>query len=67
MGLVTLKGYATLFLFAHFLIVTLLTIETANMVLLKGEPPRLFKIQRTINDVTFDDVYNLIENPLPCC
>ena len=42
-------------------------IETALMVFLKGEPPRLFKIQRTINDVTFDDVYNLIENPLPCC
>ncbi len=42
-------------------------IETAIMVFLKGEPPRLFKIQRTINDVTFDDVYNLIENPLPCC
>ncbi|MBI2209489.1 MAG: GTP-binding protein [Deltaproteobacteria bacterium] len=42
-------------------------IETALMVFLKGEPPRLYKIQRTINDVTFDDVYNLIENPLPCC
>jgi len=42
-------------------------IETALMVFLKGESPRLFKIQRTINDVTFDDVYNLIENPLPCC
>ncbi len=42
-------------------------IETAIIVFLKGEPPRLFKIQRTINDVTFDDVYNLIENPLPCC
>ena len=42
-------------------------IETAIMVFLKGEPPRLFKIQRTINNVTFDDVYNLIENPLPCC
>ncbi len=42
-------------------------IETALMVFLKGEPPRLYKIQKTINDVTFDDVYNLIENPLPCC
>jgi hypothetical protein len=42
-------------------------IETAIIVFLKGEPPRLFKIQRTITDVTFDDVYNLIENPLPCC
>ncbi|TAJ99429.1 GTP-binding protein [bacterium] len=42
-------------------------IETALMVFLRGEPPRLYKIQKTINDVTFDDVYNLIENPLPCC
>ncbi len=42
-------------------------IETALMVFLKGEPPRFYKIQKTINDVTFDDVYNLIENPLPCC
>ncbi len=42
-------------------------IETAIMVFLKGEPPRLFKIQATLNDVTFDHVYNLIENPLPCC
>jgi len=42
-------------------------IETAIMVFLKGEPPRLYKIQASINDVTFDHVYNLIENPLPCC
>ncbi len=42
-------------------------IETAIMVFLKNEPPRLFKIQQTINDITFDHVYNLIENPLPCC
>ncbi|MFQ5683951.1 MAG: CobW family GTP-binding protein [Candidatus Binatia bacterium] len=42
-------------------------IETAIMVLLKGEPPRLFKIQKTIKEITFDHVYNLIENPLPCC
>ncbi len=42
-------------------------IETALMVFLKGEPPRLFKIQQTVNDITFDHVYNLIENPLPCC
>jgi hypothetical protein len=42
-------------------------IETAIMVFLKGEPPRLYKIQKTINEVTFDHVYNLIENPLPCC
>lgn len=42
-------------------------IETAIMVILKNEPPRLFKIQQTINEITFDHVYNLIENPLPCC
>lgn len=42
-------------------------IETAIMAFLKGEPPRLYKIQKIINEVTFDDVYNLIENPLPCC
>jgi G3E family GTPase len=42
-------------------------VETAIMVFLKGEPPRLFKILARINEVTFDHVYNLIENPLPCC
>ena len=42
-------------------------IETAIMAILKNEPPRLFKIQRTINDITFDHVYDLIENPMPCC
>jgi G3E family GTPase len=42
-------------------------IETALMVFLKGEPPRLYKIQKAINETTFDDVYNLIDNPLPCC
>jgi len=42
-------------------------IETAIMVLLEKEPPRFFKIQKTINEITFDHVYNLIENPLPCC
>jgi len=42
-------------------------IETAIMVVLKHEPPRLFKIQQTINEVNFDHVYNLIENPMPCC
>ena len=29
--------------------------------------PRTFKILARINDVNFDHVYNLIENPLPCC
>jgi G3E family GTPase len=42
-------------------------VETALMVFLKNEPPRTFKILARINDVTFDHVYNLIENPLPCC
>ncbi|MBI2357765.1 MAG: GTP-binding protein [Deltaproteobacteria bacterium] len=42
-------------------------IETAIMVFLPGEPPRLYKIQKVINEIGFDDVYNLIENPLPCC
>ncbi len=42
-------------------------VETAIMVFLKGEPPRTFKILARINEVTFDHVYNLIENPLPCC
>ena len=42
-------------------------IETAILAFLKGEPPRFYKIQKSINEVTFDDVYNLIENPLPCC
>jgi hypothetical protein len=42
-------------------------IETAILAFLEGEPPRFYKIQKTINEVSFDDVYNLIENPLPCC
>jgi G3E family GTPase len=42
-------------------------VETALMVFLKGEPPRLFKILARVHEVTFDHVYNLIENPLPCC
>jgi G3E family GTPase len=42
-------------------------IETAIMAILKSEPPRLFKVQQTINDITFDHVYDLIENPMPCC
>lgn len=42
-------------------------IETSIMAILKREPPRLFKVQRTINEITFDNIYDLIENPLPCC
>jgi hypothetical protein len=34
---------------------------------LQGEPPLVIKILARINEVTFDHVYNLIENPLPCC
>jgi G3E family GTPase len=42
-------------------------IETSIMAVLKHEPPRLFKVQRTINEITFDNIYDLIENPMPCC
>jgi G3E family GTPase len=42
-------------------------IETAIMAILRNEPPRHFKIQRPINEITFDNVYDLIENPMPCC
>lgn len=42
-------------------------VETAIMVFLKNEPPRVFKILARVHQVTFDHVYNLIENPLPCC
>jgi G3E family GTPase len=42
-------------------------IETAIMAILPREPPRVFKVQRTINEITFDHIYDLIENPMPCC
>jgi len=42
-------------------------IETAIMAMEKNAPPRAFKIQKPINEITFDHVYNLIENPMPCC
>jgi len=42
-------------------------IETAILAVLKNEPPRHFKIQRSIDQITFDNVFDLIENPLPCC
>jgi G3E family GTPase len=42
-------------------------IETAIVAILNNEPPRHFKIQRPIQEVTFDNVYDLIENPMPCC
>ena len=41
--------------------------ETAIVAILKDEPPRLFKIQHMINEITFDHVYDLMENPMPCC
>ncbi len=42
-------------------------VETAIVAVLKNAPPRYFKIQHTINEITFDHVYDLIENPMPCC
>jgi G3E family GTPase len=42
-------------------------IETAILVLLQNEPPRVFKVQASINDLTYDQIYDLMENPMPCC
>jgi G3E family GTPase len=42
-------------------------IETAIMAILENQPPRMFKVQHTINEITFDHVYDLMENPMPCC
>ena len=42
-------------------------VETAIMAVQKNAPPRLFKVQKPINEITFDHIYNLIENPMPCC
>jgi hypothetical protein len=42
-------------------------IETAIMALEPNVPPRAFKVQKPINEITFDHIYNLIENPMPCC
>jgi G3E family GTPase len=42
-------------------------IETAIMAMEKNAPPRAFKVQKPINEITFDHIYNLIENPMPCC
>jgi G3E family GTPase len=42
-------------------------IETSIMAMERNAPPRAFKIQKPINEITFDHVYNLIENPMPCC
>jgi G3E family GTPase len=42
-------------------------IETAIVAIVKNEPPRNFKIQRSIDEITFDHVYDLMENPMMCC
>jgi G3E family GTPase len=42
-------------------------IETAIMAMEPHAPPRAFKVQKPINEITFDHIYDLIENPLPCC
>jgi len=42
-------------------------IETSIMAMEKNAPPRTFKVQKPINEITFDHIYNLIENPMPCC
>jgi G3E family GTPase len=42
-------------------------IETSIMALEKNAPPRAFKVQKPINEITFDHIYDLIENPMPCC
>ena len=42
-------------------------IETAIMAMEPNVPPRAFKVQKPINEITFDHVYDLIENPMPCC
>jgi G3E family GTPase len=42
-------------------------VETAIVAIVKNAPPRYFKIQHSINEITFDHVYDLMENPMPCC
>jgi G3E family GTPase len=42
-------------------------IETSIMAMEKNAPPRAFKVQKPINEITFDHIYALIENPMPCC
>jgi len=42
-------------------------IETAIIVILRNEPPQLFKVQKAIDEITFDHIYDLMENPMPCC
>jgi G3E family GTPase len=42
-------------------------IETSIMAIERNAPPRAFKVQKPINEITFDHIYDLIENPMPCC
>ena len=42
-------------------------IETSIMAMVKNAPPRAFKVQNPTNEITFDHIYDLIENPMPCC
>ena len=42
-------------------------IETSIMAMVKNAPPRAFKVQKPINEITCDHIYDLIENPMPCC
>jgi G3E family GTPase len=42
-------------------------IETSIMAMVKNAPPRAFKVKKPINEITFDHIYDLIENPMPCC
>lgn len=42
-------------------------IETAILAMEPNAPPRAFKVQKPINEITFDHIYDLIENPMPCC
>ena len=42
-------------------------IETSIMAMVKNAPPRAFKVQKPINEITFDHIYDLIENPMTCC
>ena len=42
-------------------------IETAIMAMAPNAPPRAFKVQKPINEISSDHIYDLIENPMPCC
>jgi G3E family GTPase len=42
-------------------------IETAIIAIEPNAPPRAFKVRKPINEITFDHIYDLIENPMTCC